>query len=365
MFRHLSLVACFLLCSLSATAQPYKPGSAPAPVDGCEVIARVNGQVVLSREVLWEANLILDQKADQIPPGKEEEVRKAIIQQRLMSMLDMKMLYSDFRRKAPQADLASIHESLSKQFEEQDLPGLVKKVGVETPQELPAKLIELGTSLREREEDFYQRMIARSWVQEQVKVNREVTHDQLLEYYREHAADFEFPTQARWEELMVRFSRFKSKTEAYRALATIGNDAYRAALAQPDRNMPAFEDLARAKSHGFTASKGGQQDWTTQGALAAEKVDQALFTLPVGEMSPILESNTGFHIVRVLERKLAGRTPFTEVQEEITKKIRNQRFQKSIEDKLDEMRLNSRIWTKYTGDIDPVEYSAGRSTKRR
>lgn len=361
------LVALLVLSSLTATVLAQPPAVEPAPVDGCEVIARVNGQVILSREVLWEANLILTEKADKIPPGKADEVRNAIMQQRLMSMLDMKMLYADFRRKVPEANLAAIHESLSKRFEENDIPGLMKKVGVETPQELPGRLIELGTSLREREEDFYQRMISRSWVQEQVQVDREVTRDQLLEYYRENSAEFEYPTQARWEELMMRFSRFKTKAEAYRALAALGNDAYRAAVAQPDRSQPAFEALAKSKSQGFTADEGGQQDWTTQGALAADTLDQALFTLPIGEMSPILESKLGFHIVRVLERKQAGKTPFTEVQEEITSKIRNKRFQVAVEEKLDELRRGVRIWTKYTGNIDPVEYAAGRmsSTKRR
>ncbi|MEM8865728.1 MAG: peptidylprolyl isomerase, partial [Planctomycetota bacterium] len=137
------------------------------------------------------------------------------------------------------------------------------------------------------------------------------------------------------------------------------------AIAQPDKSKPAFVSLAKAKSHGFTASDGGQHDWTTQGSLTAERVDEALFSVAVGEMSPILESDRGFHIVRVLDRKLAGRTAFTEVQDEIRKKILKGRTDKAFAKKLDELRRTARIWTLYDGYIDPVEYAASKRPKAK
>ncbi|MEM6799435.1 MAG: hypothetical protein AAF589_07965, partial [Planctomycetota bacterium] len=82
----------------------------------------------------------------------------------------------------------------------------------------------------------------------------------------------------------------------------------------------------------------------------------------------ILESDYGFHIIRVIDRKQAGRTPFTEVQAEITKKIRDRRFDKAIAKRLDELRRGAKIWTLYRGHIDAEEYAtakAGGKTKRR
>ena len=48
--------------------------------------------------------------------------------------------------------------------------------------------------------------------------------------------------------------------------------------------------------------------------------------LPIGSLSPILESETGLHIIRVVERRQAGRTPFLDVQNEIRKKMMDERF---------------------------------------
>ncbi|MEN1677951.1 MAG: peptidyl-prolyl cis-trans isomerase [Planctomycetota bacterium] len=388
--RLLSLIAVLVLLAGDAAAQPapgatfnipgltrqsdsIEPGEVRVPgltgpgiddvkpVDDCEVIARVNGQVVTACEVLWQVNLMLEGQLDRIPPEHRSKVRNQLMRQHLMGMLDMKMLYGDFRRKAPQADIKAIQESLAEKFDEEEIPKLMKEVGVKQERKLPARLAELGTSLRDRRLDFYQTMIARGWMQEQATFPREVTYDELVSYYQEHSADYEYPTRARWEELVVMFSRHKTKAKAYAKLAALGNRAYQAAVALPDKNDPAFGDLAKQESEGFNADEGGLYEWTTQGALAAERIDQAIFSLPVGEMSPILESNLGFHIVRVVERQQAGRKPFTDVQSEIRQRILDARGKEAFSAKLAALRAEAQIWTKWDGYVSRNGLSSTRS----
>ena len=106
---------------------------------------------------------------------------------------------------------------------------------------------------------------------------------------------------------MVRIDKYPSKAEAYAALARMGTQVVLA-------GRPLAE-VAKAQSDGLTAGNGGQRDWTTKGSLVAEELDRALFGLPIGQLSPILESNSGFHIIRVIERQDAMRTPFADAQE--------------------------------------------------
>ena len=108
--------------------------------------------------------------------------------------------------------------------------------------------------------------------------------------------------------------------------------------------------MAKAKSDGFKAKEGGQHDWTTKGALKATAIDNALFTLQVGQMSPILESDEGFHIVRVLERQEAGRKAFKDVQPDIRDKLKEERFQAGIGEYLTKLRRDARVWTVFTGN---------------
>ncbi|MCA9240503.1 MAG: peptidyl-prolyl cis-trans isomerase [Planctomycetales bacterium] len=325
--------------------------NAVQPVDECQVIAQVNGEVILACELMWNVNLRLEQIGDQVPPEHLDKVHEQLMQQSLMGMLDLRMIYSDFRRNAPQADLAKIHESLNKPFEEQEIPRLMKMLGLKDRQQLDERLMQLGTSLAERQQDFYKVTIARSWINEGLTFNREVTHQDLLDYYNEHQKDYEYPTQARWEELMVDFSRYPTKAEAWRAICEMGNEAFAQAQQAKSPSDPAFESIAKSKSQGLTASEGGVHDWTTKGALAADEVDEAIFATEAGKMSPIVVSPEGYHIVRVLEQKLAGRTPFTEVQQEIKKQILDERFQHAIAEKIAKLKQESYVWTVYTGDL--------------
>jgi PPIC-type PPIASE domain len=214
---------------------------------------------------------------------------------------------------------------------------------------LERELARLGSSLSDVQRSFNERVIASEWIRSKVKINEEVSPDEMLEYYQSHLADYEYPTKARWEELMVRKSRFADPREAWAEIAHMGNEVWRRGMASGVRG-PAFIEVAKAKSDGFKAQDGGQHDWTTKGALRATAIDHALFTLQIGQMSPILESEEGFHIVRVLERVEAGRKPFAEVQPDIRDKLKDARFQAGIEQYLTKLRGDARIWTAFTGN---------------
>jgi parvulin-like peptidyl-prolyl isomerase len=99
-----------------------------------------------------------------------------------------------------------------------------------------------------------------------------------------------------------------------------------------------LDAVARRSSHDFLASEGGQQGWTTKGSLASEALDKALFELPLNELSDVIETPVGFHIVRVLERTEAGAKPFRDAQVEIKETLTNQRNEKRFDDYLTKLR---------------------------
>jgi hypothetical protein len=349
-----AIICGFLSSSAGAqTAAPVDPipFEEPSTIDGCQVVARINGQVVLACELLWQVNRTLESNRDQIPPEQYAEIRDQLMRRQLASNLDTKLLYSEFRRNIPEENLPRIEENLREPFEEREIPRLTEQLDVKSRRELEQELARLGSSLADAQRAFNEKVIASEWIRSKIKVDDEASPDELLNYYRAHLADYDYPTQARWEELMVQKDRFPSPAEAYAEMARIGNAAWSRAAATPNPSTPVFAELAKAKSDGFNAKEGGLYGWTTQGALKALSIDQALFTIEVGRLSPILESDAGFHIVRVIERKQAGRKPFTEVQNDIREKLKDGRFRDAVEEYLAELRNDARIWTAYTGPV--------------
>jgi hypothetical protein len=351
-----------------ATAEPseaaIQPSSEVTPVwsadsanlEGCQVIARFDNQIVLACEVLWRVNQMIEShqartSAEQrIPPEELAGVRAQLMKREVASMVDRKLLYGEFRRFAPAENLPRVEQSLLEPFEEREMPELMKQLKVDNQRDLEQELARLGSSLADVRRAFNEKVIASEWIRSKVKINEEVSPDEMLEYYRSHLATYEFPTQARWEELMVNKSRFADEREAYAELTRIGNDVWQRGT-QSQVLGPAFAEVAKVKSDGLTAKDGGAYDWTTKGALSCAAIDDALFTLQVGQMSAIIDSGPAFHIVRVLERHEAGRKPFTDVQIEIRDSLREERLRAGMEEYLTKLRQDARIWTAFSGNV--------------
>ena len=180
------------------------------------------------------------------------------------------------------------------------------------------------------------------WLQQQIKdKDEEIPFSDLLAYYQNNGTKFDHEGVALWEELSISFSRVPDKNSAKAAIIQMGNDVL--------SGRP-FAEVAKAGSQGLTAANGGLRDWTTQGSLKSAIMDEAIFKLPVMRMSQILEDEDGLHIVRVIQRKEAYRTPFKDAQVEIRKTLKEEQFNKKREDYLSKLRQQNPIWTIFDGE---------------
>jgi hypothetical protein len=330
-----------------------------ANIEGCQVIARIDGQIVQACEVLWHVNKIIEQNQARVPPDQVNRLRQELLKREVGGLMDRKLLYGEFVRTVPPENLPHIAEKLQQPFEEREVPVLMKQLEVNSYVDLEKELTRLGSSMSDVRQSFNEKAIAFEWLRTKVKVSEEVSPDEMLQYYQSHLANYEEPTRVRWEELTVRKSRFNSPAEAYAEIANMGNEVWRRAAAQPGFRGPAFVEVAKTKSDGYKAKEdGGQRDWTTKGALRITAIDEALFTLQAGQMSPILETDDAFYIVRVLERKEAGRKPFTDVQAKIREDLKEERFDLAVQKYLAQLRKDARIWTAFTGNISADELIA-------
>ena len=341
--------------SLPPSNEPQVPAEAKL-CDGMQAIARVGLVAILESEVAGGVNEILEKNKDRIPPGQLEAQRKLLIQQRLRNRIETMLIYQDARKAIPPEGWTHIEKQLTKQFEEVELEKMMQRADAKTRHELDQKLRELGTSLEREKRGFMERTLAQQWVRQQVKKDDEITYDQMLIYYRDHQADFTKPARARWEELMVRFATYPDKAAAYEALARMGNQVLGGAP---------LADVAKAGSDGATAADGGQWKWTTKGSLVCEELDKALFGLPIGQLSPIIEGPTGLHIIRVTEREEASVAPFLSAQVDIRQKIVQQRSEKQLKEYLARLEAKTPIWTIFDSDAANPQLSRRPESLRR
>lgn len=324
------------------------PSLAYVPYERATLLARVGSEVILAGELLGAANEILEEMKDRIPPGEEERYKQMIMKQLLRRRLEAKLIYQDAARSIPPEALNRFREELGKEFEEREVPRRLKSLGLNSRQQLEQQLQALGSSLEQEKTAFIESVIARQWLQQQrgekPKQVTAVDPEELLEYYRTHLAEFERPGRVLWEQLMIRKRPDRSDARSRDLLAVLGN---RVLSGEP------FEDVARNGSEGPTAAQGGIREWTVQGSLRSHVLEEALFRLPVGQLSPILEDESGFHIVRVRRREDARRIPFEEAQPEIRVKLQEQREKEKIVEYLDKLRREIPVWTIYDSSPRP------------
>ena len=335
----------------SVTPTPSDLGSAK-PLEGGEIVARIDGEIVLASDVLWQVNLIIEANRGRIPPDQLAEAQRMLLRQQVMGLIDTKVLYADFRRKIPAENLPKIEENLLEPFEESEIPRLVEMLKVPNRRAMEEMLEQHGSALSDVRRQFIERTIAGEWLRQLAPKPKPVTHDQMLVYYKAHEAEYDFPSQATWEELMVRFDRCNGdRNAAWKQISEMGNEVWQRVAANPKLRGAAFGEVAKARSHGITAGEGGTHKLTNRGALRSSEIDTALFSLQVGQLSNVIETEQGFHIVRVLERQEAGRTPFTDAQADIRKILEAEAKKDGSGEELKKLRDKSRIWTVFDGEF--------------
>ncbi len=310
-------------------------GQAAGAVFRDRYLATVGPHVVLLSDVLPELEEILAKLPPDMPESLRKQYRQKILEQLVRREVQTKLILIDIQRNLPKEAQEHIQQQLDERFEEVEIPRLMKEHKAKTRAELVEKLRSRGSSLQEAKRRFSQKVMVGQWIQRQLG-EEEITLDEMLHYYQTHAKQYEYQAKVRWQEIVIPYGEKRTREEAWRLLAWIGNQLLRGA---------SFEQMAKKYSEGITSEQGGVRDWISQGALASEELDRLLFSLPPGQLSPIVELDKELRIVRVLQRKPAGRTSFLEAQAEIRKKLQEQKRRKKLEEYLERIRRGVPVWT--------------------
>jgi hypothetical protein len=335
----------------SAIAPPpgiTKTSPADPPYDPAEIIARVGAERVQACEMLPMINraiqhAVKDNEQFHALPAEERQremyrAQKNYMKQALQQMVDTKLLIAEVRANADKKALDENEKKIRDHFNSEYLKHLQDEYGASSVIELENKLRDLGGSIESQRSLFVEQSLASGWLSQAVKVEvKEPTHDQLVAYFKKHSAQWDTPARARWEQLTAKWENFPSRPEAIAALARWGDDIL--------VRKVSFAEVAKAHSQEYAAEQGGVHDWVSQGSLRSEPIDEALFSLPVGAMSRILQDDDGCHIIRVIEREETKRASFAEVQPEIKKALHSGGEAERKKEYIEQLREKTPVWS--------------------
>lgn len=172
-----------------------------------------------------------------------------------------------------------------------------------------------------------------------------ITDAEIEDYYTKHIKQYQEP-----EEVKARHILIKSDNDRNKALAEIKD------ILEKVKGGGNFEELAKEHSACPSKTQGGNLGFFGRGKMVKPFEDTA-FSLKPGEISDIVETQFGFHIIKLEERKEARTRPLDEAKEEIKNIINSQKAKEEAE-KIAKSKTDE-IYSKITTDLESAakEYS--------
>jgi parvulin-like peptidyl-prolyl isomerase len=308
--------------------------------------ARVGDEIVTFHDLLVAVKeFVKRNNFKNIPREQVNEIASGV----LNGLIERSLLVQEAKReiKTP-AKLDQFMKVADQIWREEHLTPLKARYALDTEQQVRERLAEEGRSLDAMQQGFRQDFLAQSYLIEKLKDRVKVDLNDLLRYYNQHVRDRDNdrPAQITWREVVVEVDKSASRDEARRKADALREKLVRGAD---------FAQLARTASDGPTTSRtqGGLMQ-TSPGGYAVAAVNAALQALPIGQISPVLEGTSSFHIVRVENRRPAGPASFEEVQDQIRSTLTEQRFKAEREAFIARLRQRTFISNVFEGtESDP------------
>jgi peptidyl-prolyl cis-trans isomerase SurA len=265
-------------------AAPVESETTRQLVDG--IAAVIGDEIILESEVDEEFYIYQMRSAtSELSPDDIARVRTGIVREMVNEMLLVAMAHRDTLRLDPR----ELEEEMEARVAE-----LVERHGSE--EALDAALAQEGLTLSELKSlyagEIERRLLAEKVVRSEVHGNTDVTWGEVEEYYAEHTEEVgQSPEAFLVAGIMLMPKITEDAKQA--AIDRMTEVSERLSAGEP------FDEVARQCSDDGSAAAGGDLGTFGRGVMVPE-FDDAVFALEEGEVSGIITTRFGFHIVEVL-----------------------------------------------------------------
>jgi len=252
----------------------------------------------------------------------------AKIGERKITLADFKRVtdYFDAERQKMLETNPQLKETVLRQFiQSMVISDLAKQKGFDRVPEIKEQL-----------QFFSDNFLANEYLKREIAQKVTVSDDELKSYYESHKDEFKTQDMVKARHILVRVDnsasgdekkKAKEKTELYLKKIKDGEDF--AKLASD------FSDDPGSKA------KGGDLGFFPRGRMV-KPFDDAAFSLKPGETSGIVETQFGFHIIKVEDRKDSSVESFDVVKERLKQKLSQDRTRKELTDFIDKAMKDSK-----------------------
>ena len=197
-------------------------------------------------------------------------------------------------------------------------------------------LVREGSNFDAYRKEIRNQMVRMRLVRRDLRPKVMVSEDEIGEYYKKHREDYEGREAVRIRQIFIPAP--KDCNQEMKARLKADAEMIRKQI----NTVESFDLVAVSHAVGPAVAMGSDTGFVERGMMLPV-VEEAAFRLGKDEISDVIESQMGFHIIRVVDKRGGGIKPLESVREEIREKIEDEKMEKKYEGWMEELRERSHI----------------------
>ncbi len=328
------IILMFGLTPMSAWANDNSKG-AEDEVSIPDVVAKVNGVEIKSAPIKFQLSSSMRKGKRPFSPAEKREIVSSLVDKEIVRELVHQ------EGKATKVEIDS--ESVEKEFQ-----GVMKpyKDKADFQKALDAR----GLTEDELRNSIEVDLIAKKLIDDQVRGKVKITDEDVKSYYDSNQEKFFRPESYRAHHIFISiFPPELMKTTPVKELnerrEELDKEAKKkiADILAELKSGGDFAELAKKYSHDLgSAPNGGDLDFIYKGVFDPA-FDEAVSKLKVGEVSDVVDTSYGYHIIKLGETKPAEQATFDEMKEAIQKHLFLEQAKLKVEKFVQKLRKNATI----------------------
>ena len=293
-------------------------------IDREKQAAIVNGEGISLIALDEEVSMVSNQMASSgqpVPAEREEEFRMQVLD----SMISRQLLLAEAGK-------------LGIELSEEDIDARIEEIKAQFPseEEFTAALEGQGLTLKRLRADLKDNLVIQELLKQEVEDKIEVSDEDARSFYDDNPEQFQQPAQIKASHIILTLEEGageEQKAEARNQLQEIKAEIEGGAD---------FAAMAKENSQGPSASRGGDLGFFSRGQMV-KAFEDAAFELEVGELSDIVETQFGFHLITVTDKKDASTVAYETVIPQIKEYLQQQKTSGEFDRYLQKLRDDADI----------------------
>ena len=287
-------------------------------------VAVVNGVTINKDTYERELDFFIRRAApggQQIPDVQMAQMKNEVLE----SLIDRELLYQESKKKGIQVK----SEAVSNQFQQ-------IQSRYPSKAEFKKLLTNMGLTEADVQAQIERGMAIQQLIDQEVTEKIKVSDEETKAFYDENPQLFQQPEQVKASHILIKVqadapadqkAEARKKIEAVHKKVKKGED---------------FAALAKTYSEGPSGPKGGELGYFRRGQMV-KPFEEAAFSLQPNETSGIVETQFGYHLIRVSDKKPAKKMTYAEVKDRLSEHLKNQKRDSEANTYIETLRKDAKI----------------------